>query len=293
MSFTVHEADMRAENIEKVVKGFALQEYRFKELVMIQSSSAWQETYFQEDSTELTGGTGSAVKGVPRLANFPYAEANWTEKSSFLVKHGLEGVISYEDARTNNISVIARTLLRIARAVTASVDSEIYNVLTEIDGTASPVLINKVAITAGNEWDSDTVANRDPIQDILNAKKEIAIDNYDPDRNGYLLLNPKDYANLLGNANVRNAGQFYTDAVTSNGRVGKIVGLNIIVSNNVSNDKAVVVVAKECATWKQNAPLTVKTIEEPGIKWTIRAWEIGVTQLINPECVCLISNTQK
>ena len=290
MADTVGQADLRAENVEKIVTGFALQEYRFKQICMISKSSAWQESYYQETAADLSGGLGSAVKGVPRLANFPYGEVSWTKQSSYLTKYGMEGVISWEDAMTNNIDVIARTLLRIGRAVAKAVDDEIWDVISESQSASN---INSVAITAGDEWDSATIANRDPIQDILNGKKAIAENNYDPDNgSGFLLLSPKDYANLLGNANIRNAGQFYTDAVTKNGRVGQILGLQIIVSNSVTADFALVVIAKEAATWKEANPLTVRTINDPGVKYTIRAWEIGVTQLVNPKAVTLISNTQ-
>jgi hypothetical protein len=201
----------------------------------------------------------------------------------------MEGVISWEDATTNEIDVVARTLLRIARAVAKSVDTEIWDTISE---SQSAVNINSVSITAGNEWDSATIANRDPIQDILNAIKEITKQNYNPYRNGYLLLNPTDFANLMGNANVRNAGQFYTADVTRNGRVGQILGLNIVVSNSVTDEYAAVVIAKEACTWKQAKALTVNTIEDPGIKFTIRAWEVGTAQLKNPKAVTLIDNTQ-
>lgn len=288
MADSVGMADLRAENVSKVVTGFALQEYTMKQLCIIEKSNSWKETYQKETAADLTGGTGSAVEGVPRLANFPYGEVTWTEASSRLVKHGMEGVISWEDAVTNEIDVVARTLLRVARAVAKSVDAEIWDVITESRSASN---INSVTITAGDEWDSATIANRDPIQDILNAKKAIAEQNYNPDRGGYLLVNPKDYANLLGNANVRNAGQFYTDEVTRNGKVGRILGLNVVVSNSVTADYAAVVIAKEAATWKEAKPLTVVTIENPGIGYTIRAWEVGTCQLKNPKAVCLISNT--
>ena len=289
MADTTGQADLRAENVERVVKGFALQEYKMKQLVMISTSGAWQESYYRETAADLTGGTGSAVKGIPRLANFPYGEVSWTKVSSYILKHGMEGVISYEDEIANNVDVIARSLLRIARAVTKSVDTEIYNALSEND---TPTNINTLAIAAGYEWDATTIANRDPIQNILDAKKLIEEDNYDPDNNGFLVLSPKDAANLLGNSNVRNAGQFYTDAVTRNGVIGKIAGLTIIKSTSVTADKALVVVAKECATWKQAVSLRVVSIKDPGVKTMIRAFELGVTQLINPQAVCLITNTQ-
>ena len=284
---TVEDTILRAENISRIVDGFALSEYRFKQLAMIQSSNSWQETYYEETNTDLTGGTGSAVEGVPRLANFPYGEVEWTQRTSHMKKHALEGKISWEDATTGNVDEVARTLLRVARGVTKSVDAEIWDVLTE---SRSASRINSLSIAAGSEWNSATVANRDPIQNILDALKEIATDNYDP-YGGYLLLNPKDYANLLGNANVRNAGQFYTSDVTKNGRLGNLLGLSIIVSNNVTADYAAVVAGKEALTWKQAKPLTTKVIENFGIDYKIRSWEVGAAQLKNPEAVCLISNT--
>lgn len=288
MADSVGMQDIRGLNVEKAVTGFALQEYAFKQLCIVQTVSAWQDRYFQETAADLTGGTGQAVEGVPRLANFPYGEVSWTQQNSYMKKHGMETRISWEDAKTNDIDVIARSLLRIARAVAKSVDTEIWDVITE---NRTVVNINSVTITAGNEWDSATISNRDPIQNILNAKKAIAEQNYNPDRNGYLLLNPKDYANLLGNANVRNAGQFYTDDVTRNGKVGFLLGLKVLVSNSVTADYAAVVIGKEAATWKSVQNLTTATIIDEGIGYTIRAFEVGACQLKNPKAVCLIINT--
>lgn len=292
MSSTTGQVQLRAEHVDRIVKGFAESEYTMKDLVMTQSSNSWQETYYQESATELAAqGGGLTVKGVPRLASFPTAEVSWDKKSSSNVKHALEGIISWEDAMTNNVDVIARTLLKIARGVALSVDNEIYNTLSE-NGTA--VLVNSVVIGAGYEWDSATVANRDPIQDILNAMSKIGKQNYNiHSGNGFIAFSQTDFANVLGNANIRNAGQFYTSEVTKNGRVGRLLGLRVIVSNSVADDKCLMGIAKECGTWKEAVPLTVVMIEDPGIKYTIRAWEIGVTQLTNPKALCLITNTQK
>ena len=168
---TTGQITLRKENVDSTVKGFALQSYKFKNSLMIQSSNSWKETYFQEGSSELTGGTGSAVKGIPRNAAFPYGEPNWEEKSKRMEKYGMEGVVSWEDARTSEIDVIARTLLRIGRAVAKAVDDEIYSQITTNAG-------NTVTIAAGNEWDSSTVAKRDPIQNILDAIKDCSSPQY-------------------------------------------------------------------------------------------------------------------
>ena len=142
---------LRAETVDSIVKGFALREYVMKEVVMVNSSSSWKESYFQETAAELSAGATSAVRGIPRLAEFPHGAVTWARKSSYNEKYGMEGVISWEDALTNEIDVISRTLVRISRAVVTAVDTQIWNTLTE---SQSASLINSVAIAAGSEWDS-------------------------------------------------------------------------------------------------------------------------------------------
>jgi len=282
MADTTGEADLRAENVSRIVKGFALQNYKLKQLCMIQKSNAWTEQYYQETAADLEAASGSniSVKGVPRLANFPYGEVSWTLASGRNLKHAMEGVISWEDGKTNAVDVIARTLLRIARAVTKSVDSDI----------AAAIVADAGNTTAANAtWNNAVIADRDPVQDILDAKALIALDNYDPDNNGFLLVNPTNYAELLGNANVRNAGQFWTDSVTKNGRVGRLCGLTVISSNSITEGGAQVVIAKEALTWKEVVGLQVYTITDPGIKHTIRAFEVGQIQVVNPDAICKIT----
>ena len=273
-------ADLRAENISKVVTGFALQEYVMKQLCMVQSSNSWTETYYKETAADLSASGNLSVKGVPRLAAFPYGEVTWTKTSGRNIKHAMEGVISWEDGKTNNVPVIARTLLRIARAVAKSVDSTI----------AAAILADAGNTTAANAtWNNAVIADRDPIQDILDAKALIAIDNYNPDKNGYLLVHPTNYAELLGNANVRNAGQFWTDSATKNGRVGMLLGLSVLVTNSVTEGGAQVVIGKEACTWKSVVGLTTHSIEDPGIKHTIRSFEVGQIQVVNADAICTIT----
>ena len=277
---TTGEFELRAEHISKVVVGFALQEYKMKQLCMIQSSNAWTETYFTETAADLTAGGEVSVKGVPRLANFPYGEVSWTKESGVNIKHAMEGVISWEDEKTNAIDVIARTLLRIARAVSKSVDGVISAAIISSAGNT---------ITPGGDWDDAVVADRDPIQDLLDAKAAIAVKNYNPDKNTFLVVHPTDLSHLLGNANIRNAGQFYSDAVTRNGIVGTLVGLTVISTNSATENSAQVVIGKEACTWKSVVGLTVKTIDDPGIKKTIRAFEVGQIQVINPDAIANIT----
>ena len=280
MADTTGQADLRSEHFDKIVKGFALQEYKMKQLCMVQNSNAWTETYYAETATELTAGATQGVSGTPRLAQFPYGEVSWTKTSGVNIKHAMEGVLSWEDVKTNDVPMIARTLLRVARAVAASVDGVI----------AAAILASAGNTTAANAtWNNAVIADRDPIQDILDAKALIAIDNYNPDMNGFLLVHPTNYAELLGNANVRNAGQFYTDSVTKNGVVGKLLGLTVISSNSVTEGGAQVVIAKEACTWKSVVGLKVHTIEDPGISYKVRAYEVGQIQVVNANAICSIT----
>lgn len=285
MADSVGQVLLRAENVSREVTGFALAAYKMKQLCMVSSSSSWTESYYKETATELTGGTGHAVKGIPRLANFPYGDVTWAKTSSYLEKYGMERSISMEDALTDSIDVIARTLLRIGRAVAKAVDDQIEAVINSDAG-------NSIAVAQGSGWNAATVANRDPVQNILNAKRDIAIDNYDiDDGTGYLLVNPTDYANLIGNTKIVSNPTFKAADIIANGVVGQILGLKIIVSNSVRASQAYVVKAKEALNWKEAVPLTVQTITDPGIKTTIRAWEIGVAQSPNINAMCKITNT--
>jgi len=133
------------------------------------------------------------------------------------------------------------------------------------------------------------------VQDLLNAVREITIDRYPilTSGQGYLVVNETDYANLMGNSKVINHPTFrMAEGIIKNGNLAQLCGLKIKVSPVVTADKALVVMAKKCGTLKVAQPLTVDIIEDPQKKWTIRASEIVVCQLTDPQAVCLITNTR-
>jgi hypothetical protein len=287
MADTTGQADLRKEFVDGAVKAVALMEYKLKTLCTVSSSSAWTESYYRETNTDLTAnGTGNSVKGIPRLANFPYGEASWTKVSSVIEKYGMEGVISYEDKMLDNIPMIERTVLRIGRAVAKAVDTQI---LSEMSSGAG----NSHAITADYEWDSATVANRDPVFDILSAIQTLRADNINAlNGMGYLVINGTDYTNVISNSKFTNNASYKSADVITNGVVGEIAGLKVMVSEVIPADEAYVVVAKEAMTWKEATPLTVLQVEDPGVKTTIRAFELGTLQLVSPNAVCKITNTR-
>ncbi|MCK5283917.1 MAG: hypothetical protein KAK00_11055, partial [Nanoarchaeota archaeon] len=191
------EADNRAQNWERDIKGFAPKRYVMKEIFMAMTTSAWTNSFYQKTATSLTAGTGSAIKGIARGADFPSVVRGTTLVNSVIEQYGGEGVIYWQDILTSNIAVQAETILDVTDAIVNAVDGNLYNVLTEND---TPVNINTLAIAAGSEWDSATVANRDPVQNLLIGEGAMMTNNYDVLANGYILMLPVSYASLLRNS---------------------------------------------------------------------------------------------
>ena len=280
------EADLRAENVDHAVKAVAQKAFILRELCAVDSSSAWTETYYREDNADLVGGSGSNVKGIPRLAAFPGGTPNWTKVSSVALKYGMEDIIPMEDQMLDNLPVMARSIIKVGRAVANSEDIAIHAVMAASYGNTS-------AISAGYEWDSATVANRLVIQELLDAMQTMRVDNIDPLDNCYLVVNGQDYSNIMANAQVVNNPSFKTADVVSNGTVGQICGMKIKVTESIAADTAYIVKGKEAMVIKEAKALTVEQILDPGIKTTIRAYEIIAIQMVNPNACVKITNTRK
>ncbi len=290
---TFSESDTRKQTWEKDIKGFAKKRYVMKNLVMTQKTDAWTNSYYTKTATSLTGGTGSAIEGIPRGADFPFVERGVTLASARILQHGGEGVIYWQDILTSNIRIQAETISDVTDAVVYSVDNKIYNMLSENDTGGT---INTVAITAGFEWDSDTIQNRDPIFDLLRCIELIQTDRYPilTSGRGFVAMNEATFTYLISNSKVINHPTWkQAEGIISNGKLARLVGLTIYVTPVVTNDKVLVGVAKTCGTWKISQALTVNVIIDPQKKYTIRASEIGVAQLTDPEAVCLLTNVRK
>jgi len=269
---------LRSENVDRVVKGFALQEFVMKQVCTVQKTGAWKETYYTESRTEL-----AADSKIARLAAFKVQSPLWQKNSAFLRKHGLESDISWEDVMTDDVPVLARTQLRIARSVVKSVDDLIYATLTAGAG-------NTVTAQDGFQWDSGTRSSRHPQDQIGEAIQTLSENNY---KATHILLNPKDYNLLITNDDILDAFTPTSDAVIKNGKLGKIMGLNILVSNSVSADEALVLEGRVAATYREAEAMKTLVKKEEGIKYTLRAWEIGVPFVTDPSAIVKIDNTNE
>lgn len=288
MADSVEMQDIRGLDIDKTVKGFALREYRFKSLCNVSSMSGDSVRWYQETSTELTATTPSKVADISPLARFTTLEPTWTRNTSYVKKYGVESFISAEDMKSADIDVVARTLLRLTRAVVKQVDSDIFTVMTDTLGTGSAG-INTVTSTAA--WNA--ASGQDPIEDLLECFQDI--DEYDYDSDGAVIcLSPKDYKSLITwliSTKGVNVPQ-YASALLQGGGKMSILGRRVMVSNNVTADYALVVIPQQACTWKSYTDTTSRAIEDAGIGTKFRVWELGIAILTDPRAVALISNTQ-
>lgn len=280
------ETALREENIDTAVKAVVKIEEKWKSLCAVDSSSAYTESYFRETNDDnVDGGTGSAIRGTPEFAPFPFFDVTETKFSSIIQKYSGEAIISLEASQYATVPMLQRKIYRLARKI-------IYQVDVAIEAGVAADFGNTVAISAGNEWDSATVANRDPIKDILDAVQTLRVDGIDAlAGNGHLVVNGQDYTNIISNSKVLNHPT-YESGVMQNGQVGRLLGLTITISETVTADTAYVLVAKQGMVWKSAQGLTTKTKEDIGKSTTIRSWERGVFQLQAPNEVCKITNTR-
>jgi hypothetical protein len=283
MADTIGEIDIRGQNFERAVKGFANKLYKLDQILLKASSKSDSENYYRETSTPLSAGGNRNVNDVARGALPPELHPSWTKVTTYHKKFMGQALIFYEDSLTNAINTQARSAFRVAEAIANAKDLYIYTELTAATSTSG-------VVSASDDWDSATIANRDPIGDILIGIGAMTTNNYDVLQNGYLLIKPVDYASLLRNSKVINNPSFKTADVVSNGRVGQICGLTIIQSTNVSADEAMIVMGNRAATWKGVVGLQSAVIIDQGVNIKVRAWEMGHIQITDPQALYTITN---
>jgi len=285
MADKVEQQDIRGLDIDKAVKGFALTNYIFKNLVSTSKTSGDSIRWYQETAADLTATAPSKNANVSPLSTFPTLEVSWTRNTSYVRKYANEGFISMEDMKSADIDVLARTLLRLTRAVVKQVDTRIYNVLTT---SQAPATMSGAA--TGTGWDDTT--NGNPILDIMSGQQAIAQNDYDL-QGLVVMMNPKNYKDLLNYLITVKGSSIpgFSSEKVRTGVVMSLLGADIVVSNNVVADSVAVALPKVACTWKSLVDTSAKVIEDPGLGSKIRVWEIGEAILTDPKAVYLITNT--
>lgn len=282
---TVETTTIRGLDIDKMIKGFALTEYIFKTKVSNSTTDGDSVRWYQETAADLTHTSPSFTETSP-LSTFDQLEVTWTRNTSYPRKYTAEGTISREDIKSADIDVLARTILRLTRAVVKKVDGVIYDVISE---SQSPSTIGTAAAT-GTGWDDTT--NGNPILDIMAGVQNIAENDYDID-GVEVWMNPKNYKDLL-NYIITVKGSsipgFSSDKVET-GVVGTLVGTKLVVSNNVVADSVWMGLPSKACTWKAFESLHSETENIMGKGTKIAVWENGVAILTDPKAAYLITDT--
>jgi hypothetical protein len=292
------QADIRGIDIDKLAKGFADEEILFKRFVTVTPTAAREIRWYQKtagflDSTDTTGITASQIANVAELALPVVVEQSWTRNTSYVRKYFVESpTLSDEDIRDSDIDILATNVRDLTRAVEYQVDQRIWDVMTQSRVATS---INFVTINVSGTWSepyASSYALTDPIKNIMAAKQKIRSYGYNPE-GGVLFLNSHDHAALLtwlistkGSSIPAFASQKIGEGV-----VMEILGLRVVVSENVTSNFGAVAVANRAVTWKQFMPVTARTINEPLIGTKIRIAEEGEAILTDPRAVCLLSGT--
>lgn len=282
--YTNGEGLLRKEIVEANLKGFALKAYVLKKLLsVVGANGAWKSSYFSEDPTEITAKGTRNIRGIARLADLPVAEVKFEERETIIEKYGLKGFVSWEDAMSDNVPMIARTILRIGRAVVAATDSAIY---ADIVADAN---INTENTTAA--WDAGSGQN--PVKDILSCKRKITDKGYSGE-GITLVVNQYDFDMLvLWLMSLGTNAPKIAEKMIEGGKVYELAGVaDIMVSDTIAADKALVIKKGEAASWKELAPLQVFLKPDEGIKYEVRAFEFGRTEVVNPGQITLLSNTR-
>lgn len=291
MADSIEMADIRGLDIDKLAKGFADEEYVFKQDCTVAPMTGDSIRWFQKTAGTLSATAPSVTKNVGRLALPTTLEVTWTRNTSYPKKYFVEGFISMEDIKSAEVDVLATTIRDLTRVIARDVDADIWDVMTE---SQSPVNIQTFATTAvgGDQWDAATYA-ADIVADLMNAKRLIWAQNYNPE-GASLYVSPTDYTSIV-NWLISGKGSsipgFSSEKIKS-GVVLQLLGLNIKVSNNVTADYALVVVPKVATTFRQQFPITAKTTEEAGLGTRVRVYEHGIAYNTDPKAIVLITDTQ-
>ena len=283
---SVEQQSIRGLDIDKTVKGFALIDYTFKNECTVSATGVDTIRWYQETSTDLTATAPQQVANISPLSTFPTLEPTWTRQTSYMRKYAAEGFISMEDIKSADIDVVARTLHKLTRAVVKQVDTRIWNVLTQsVERAAGTWTIN---LTDSAGWSGATAF----LTDVLNAKKLIEDNNYST-TNARLLISPTNNKDMLMYLISTKGSSIpsYASARIQDGVVMNILGVDVVVSNNVEASGAALVVPQRACTWKNYQDTTSVAIQEPGIGTEFRVWEIGEAYLTDPKAVCFISGS--
>lgn len=271
---------LRNLNIDSVIKGISDRTNLLKQVLTPVSTGGWQNRYFKESVNTL-----NATRGLPRGASFPVSELLHEEQNVWMEKYGHEVKILLEDVISSNINQVERHLLGLASDINRVTDNRIYSVLSaagNFEHTTGAVAT----------WDNATRSSRVCHEDFAVAIGKIEASNRASFKADTALVSPGDFSYVYTNDYFMDSFDATAPKIMQNGRFNKALGLNFLVSQAVTADEAMVAVSKVCGNWFALQGLKSVKTEDPGVSFTIRAWEFGVPAVVQPYALAKITNTR-
>ncbi len=267
--------DLRAEDVDQIVKNYALEQFTGRQICSIVPTSAEKNTYYEETDSDIAAMTTTGITGTnftnSEGAIFEHVTHSWTEVAARVKMHGGTHTLSWQVWKLSAFDVKARMLERVARAIVLSEDTSIYTELATTTNTAAAV----------QTWDNATESLQQPLKDILIARSALKLNNWTTSSNLKMIIHPTNFMELLNNPVVRNAGQFYTDTVTKNGVVGKIADFQIIESNAMTENTILFCISQTAMSLYEAAGISTTMKEEPGETISITSFSMSVPVLVN------------
>jgi hypothetical protein len=287
--YTAGNLELLTTNFNRDTKNIALARMIMRNAVTVQKSVSGTERFYKESIKEL-----DVDSDIPRDATFTSDRVTFDTLDITPQKHGCESRVAWEDAQQVGNDIVARTTLRLANRVARSVNTKIWNVMTE---NVTPVNINTAA--AVGTWNNATRATRLPHEDIAKgigfvsgtdaAKTNSFLQAYEATD---LFLSPFDYIYVRSNDYIMSSFDSAGAELMRTGNMGNLFGLTVNVSPVVTAAKAAVADAKSAVIWAENADLNSSVDYTAGKYYTFSAWAYGNAALVNPRAVHLITGTQ-
>ena len=275
MAVPVGDSDLRAEDVDKIVKNFALEAFTGRGVCTVIPTSAETNTYYEETDSDITAINTTGITGQ----NFTNSDGaimeevmhTWTEVNERVKQHGGTHTMGWQVWKLSAFDVKARMMIRVSRAIALSEDTAIWTELATTTNTAAAV----------QTWDNAEESLQQPMKDILIARSALKLHNWTTTSNLFMAIHPTNLMEMMNNPVVRNAAVFFDDGVSRNGVVGRVAGFDIIETNAATENTVLFGIRQTAMSLYEAQGLTTTFKEEVGETITIKAFNMNVPVLIN------------
>ncbi len=281
------QALIRGLEIDKVSKDLFEEALIFKKEVKNENTPSRQIRWYQKASGFLTPTAPAKISNIAYGARPFVLRRTWTRNTSFTKKYLLDSeLIDMEDETDSDVQVFINTAEDLTDAVAFDLDGDIWDVVSE---NQSPSNINDV--TSAAAWDA--ASGQNPYADVTEAEQLV---REQTKKNPVLkiYLNAKDHKSLKDWLVTVKGSSIpgFSSQLIDNKPLLTFDSKQVIVSENVTADFAMVGNLERGAIYKEFMALRTWIITEEGIGRKIRIGTNGITLLVRPKYIALISNTQ-